>query len=131
MSVCRVSVKLPISRLQRDLTDSTMLRNAGVPLSHTLIAIKSIQKGLGKLIVNREKISRDLENNWMVISEGIQTILRREGFPEPYELLKSATRGKSHWNQEDFKDLVNKLDVPVDLKKELLRLHPATYLGED
>jgi len=121
--------KLPISRLQRDLTDSTVLRNVGVPFAHTLIALKSIMKGLNKLVMNKIAIEEDLNNNWAVIAEGIQNILRREGFPKPYEALKALTRGKSGISQSDFIQFVNDLEIEENIKKELLQLSPTTYLG--
>lgn len=121
--------KLPISRLQRDLTDSTVLRNVGVPFAHTLIAIKSIMKGVNKLVMNKIAIEEDLNNNWAVIAEGIQNILRREGFPKPYEALKALTRGKSGISQSDFVLFVNDLEIEESIKKELLQLSPTTYLG--
>jgi len=121
--------KLPISRLQRDLTDSTVTRNLGVPLAHSLIAYKSLMKGISKLEVNRAAIKADLDGAWPVISEGIQTILRREGFEAPYELLKSFSRGKGKLTQEDFRDFIDGLDVDTQVKEELLRLSPHTYVG--
>jgi len=121
--------KLPISRLQRDLTDSTVLRNVGVPFAHTLIALKSIMKGLNKLVMNKIAIEEDLNNNWAVIAEGIQNILRSEGFPKPYEALKALTRGKSGISQSDFIQFVNDLEIEENIKKELLQLSPTTYLG--
>ena len=124
-----LSSKLPISRLQRDLTDSTVLRNIGVPFAHTLIAFKSTIKGLNKLIVNKEKISVDLNNNWAVVAEAIQTILRREGYPEPYEALKSLTRVNSNISKEEIHNFINKLDVNNNIKKELLKITPENYTG--
>ncbi len=124
-----LSSKLPISRLQRDLTDSTVLRNIGVPFAHTLIAFKSTIKGLNKLIVNKEKISNDLNNNWAVIAEAIQTILRREGYPQPYEALKSLTRVSSNISKEEIHNFINKLDVNNNIKKELLKITPENYTG--
>ena len=124
-----LSSKLPISRLQRDLTDSTVLRNIGVPFAHTLIAFKSTIKGLNKLIVNKEKISVDLNNNWAVVAEAIQTILRREGYPQPYEALKSLTRVNSNISKEEIHNFINKLDVNNNIKKELLKITPENYTG--
>ena len=124
-----LSSKLPISRLQRDLTDSTVLRNIGVPFAHTLIAFKSTIKGLNKLIVNKEKISVDLNNNWAIVAEAIQTILRREGYPQPYEALKSLTRVNSNISKEEIHNFINKLDVNNNIKKELLKITPENYTG--
>src|SRR5690606_13217071 len=102
-----LSAKLPISRLQRDLTDSTVLRNIGVPLAHSFLALKSMQKGLDKLILNEEKLNEDLENNWAVTAEAIQTVLRREGYPQPYEALKALTRGKEGINKKSIQKFIN------------------------
>ena len=124
-----LATKLPISRLQRDLTDSTVLRNVGVPFAHTFIAFKSIQKGLGKLLINQEKIHRDLENNWAVVSEAIQTILRRESYPNPYEALKALTRTNTTINEEAIQEFVQQLNVSEDVKKELLKVTPHNYTG--
>ena len=124
-----LSAKLPISRLQRDLTDSTVTRNIGVPLAHTLIGIKSLLRGLNKLIVNPGKIEADLANNWAVVSEGIQTILRREGYPEPYEALKALMRTHQSIDQAAIAQFVGSLDLPEDVKKELLELTPGNYKG--
>ena len=124
-----LSSKLPISRLQRDLTDSTVLRNIGVPFAHTLIAFKSTMKGLNKLIVNKEKIFVDLNNNWAIVAEAIQTILRREGYPQPYEALKSLTRVNSNISKEEIHNFINKLDVNNNIKKELLKITPENYTG--
>lgn len=121
--------KLPVSRLQRDLTDSTVLRNIGVPIAHTQISLVSLLKGLDKLIVNTEAINDDLQSNWMVIAEGIQTILRREGFPNPYDALKELTRTNQQVSPENFTNFVNSLKVSDSVKKELLALTPFTYLG--
>lgn len=121
--------KLPISRLQRDLTDSTVLRNVGVPMGHTLVAIKSIRKGLGKLLLNEGQLYDDLEDNWMVIAEGIQVILRREGYPQPYEALKALTRGRSTVTREVLHDFIDDLDVSEDVKTELKQLTPHNYTG--
>jgi len=124
-----LSSKLPISRLQRDLTDSTVLRNIGVPFAHTLIAFKSTIKGLNKLIVNKNKISNDLNNNWAVVAEAIQTILRREGYPQPYEALKSLTRVNSNISKQEIHNFINKLDVSDNIKNELLKISPENYTG--
>ncbi|MCC6463171.1 MAG: adenylosuccinate lyase [Saprospiraceae bacterium] len=121
--------KLPISRLQRDLTDSTVLRNLGVPVGHTIIAFKSILKGLGKLMLNEGKLFDDLEDNWMVIAEGIQVILRREGYPQPYEALKALTRGRSIVTREDLHAFIKDLDVSEEIKDELRQLTPHNYVG--
>jgi adenylosuccinate lyase len=124
-----LSAKLPISRLQRDLTDSTVLRNAGVPFAHTLIAFNSLLKGFDKLSVNKEAINCDLESNWPVIAEGIQTILRRENYPNPYEKLKEFTRTHEHIDGQGLKDFIHGLDVDPRVKEELLALSPFTYTG--
>lgn len=124
-----LSSKLPVSRLQRDLTDSTVLRNMGVPIAHTIIAFKSIMKGLNKLIINVEAINNDLESNWAVVAEGIQTILRRENYPAPYEALKALTRTNKPITKEDIKEFINHLDVSHSVKEELRRLSPQTYTG--
>jgi len=125
-----LSSKLPVSRLQRDLTDSTVLRNIGVPVAHTLIAFESLEKGLNKLILNNEKISSDLENNWAVVSEAIQTILRRENYPHPYEALKDLTRGNEHITKEVIHSFIESLNVNDKIKKELKQFSPITYLGK-
>ncbi len=122
--------KLPISRLQRDLTDSTVLRNIGVPLAHTLIAMQSIQKGLGKLILNDLKLQEDLEQNWMVVAEAIQSILRREGYPQPYEALKALTRGKAVVTKEDIHQFIQQLDIKDTVKATLLLITPQNYIGK-
>lgn len=124
-----LAAKLPVSRLQRDLTDSTVLRNIGVPMAHTLIALASLMKGLGKLIINREAIDRDLEENWAVVAEGIQTILRREKYPNPYEALKALTRTNKGITQADIKAFIDGLDVAESVKTELRALTPQTYIG--
>ncbi len=121
--------KLPISRLQRDLTDSTVLRNIGVPMGHTLVALKSLQKGLGKLTLNEGKLYDDLEDNWMVIAEGIQVILRREGYPQPYEALKALTRGRSAVTQAVLHEFIEELAVSEAIKEELKALTPHNYVG--
>jgi adenylosuccinate lyase len=121
--------KLPVSRLQRDLTDSTVLRNVGVPFAHTLIALKSILRGCDKLLLNEAKIEADLASNWAVLAEAIQTILRRENYPHPYEALKNLTRGKSSITQADLSDFIESLNVSPDVKAEMLQLSPHTYTG--
>jgi len=123
------STKLPISRLQRDLTDSTVIRNIGVPFAHTIISIRSITKGLEKLILNEEKIKEDLENNWAVVAEAIQTILRRENYPQPYEALKELTRGSRALNKESIHAFVDSLRVSDSIKKELKAVSPHNYTG--
>ena len=124
-----LSSKLPVSRLQRDLTDSTVLRNVGVPISHTIIGIKSTIKGLNKLVVNKQKITEDLEKNWIVISEAIQTILRREGVDKPYELLKDLTRNNAKIDEKVFIDFISQLDISENVKRELLSITPFNYTG--
>ena len=124
-----LAAKLPISRLQRDLTDSTVIRNIGMPLAHGLIAIKSTTKGLTKLLLNEEAIERDLENNWAVVAEGIQTILRREGYPKPYEALKALTRTNRHITQESISSFIDSLDVNESIKEELKAISPKNYTG--
>jgi adenylosuccinate lyase len=126
-----LSEKLPISRLQRDLTDSTVTRNIGVPMAHTAIAIAAIMQGLDKLLLNGAAIARDLDNQWAVVAEGIQTILRREGYPQPYEKLKDLTRGKEKIGPEDIAHFIDGLDVEERVKQRLRTLSPATYLGVD
>jgi len=121
--------KLPISRLQRDLTDSTVLRNIGVPVGHTIIAFKSIQKGLSKLLLNESKLHADLEANWMVTAEAIQNILRREGFDKPYEALKELTRGKPTVTEADIKEFIGGLNVSDAIKAELMQITPHNYTG--
>ncbi|MCB0530166.1 MAG: adenylosuccinate lyase [Saprospiraceae bacterium] len=121
--------KLPVSRLQRDLTDSTVLRNIGVPLGHTLIAFKSILKGLGKLLLNEGQLYDDLEDNWMVVAEGIQVILRREGYPQPYEALKALTRGRALVTREVLHEFIDGLEVSDEVKEELKALTPHNYVG--
>ena len=123
------SSKLPISRLQRDLSDSTVLRNIGVPLSHMVIALNSLLKGIGKLQLNEEAINRDLDENWVVISEGIQNILRREGHPNPYETLKEFTRTGEKITKKTIKEFINNLDIDEDIKVELRELSPFNYTG--
>ncbi|MCC8018899.1 MAG: adenylosuccinate lyase [Rikenellaceae bacterium] len=124
-----LAAKLPVSRLQRDLTDSTVLRNIGVPIAHTVIAFKSIMRGLDKLIINPDAIDRDLEQNWAVVAEGIQTILRRENYPSPYEALKALTRTNKPITHEDISEFIANLDVSDSVKEELGRLSPKTYTG--
>lgn len=124
-----LSMKLPVSRLQRDLTDSTVLRNIGVPFGHSLIAFESILKGLGKLLLNKEAIDRDLENNWAVVAEAIQTVLRREAYPNPYEALKALTRTGGHISQESIAAFIDSLDVDDRIKEELHAITPMNYTG--
>ncbi|MDC1321373.1 adenylosuccinate lyase [Flavobacteriaceae bacterium] len=124
-----LSSKLPISRLQRDLTDSTVLRNIGVPIAHSIIAFKSTLKGLNKLILNNEKINSDLEDNWAVIAEAIQTILRRENYPNPYETLKNLTRTNEKINKESIRNFIETLSVSESIKNELRSLSPQNYTG--
>lgn len=124
-----LSMKLPISRLQRDLTDSTVLRNIGVPVGHSLIAFESLLKGLGKLLLNRDAIERDLENNWAVVAEAIQTILRRESYPNPYEALKALTRTGGHISEKSISDFIDGLDVSEEIKRELHSITPMNYTG--
>jgi len=124
-----LSAKLPISRLQRDLTDSTVLRNIGVPVAHTLLALKSLEKGLNKLVLNETKIKADLENNWAVVAEAIQTILRRENYPNPYEALKDLTRGNHKIDKAAIHGFIAKLKVSAALKKELKNITPHNYVG--
>lgn len=124
-----LSGKLPISRLQRDLTDSTVLRNVGVPFGHIVIAIQSTIKGLNKLLLNEPAIYRDLDNCWSVVAEAIQTILRREGYPNPYEALKALTRTNNAINESSIKDFINGLNVSEELKEELRKITPHTYTG--
>ncbi len=122
--------KLPISRLQRDLTDSTVLRNVGVPVAHSLIAFKAALKGLSKVTLHKEKLEEDLEKNWMVVAEAIQTILRREGYHQPYEALKELTRGKAQVNQSDIHAFIEGLDVSDQVKAEMKQITPQNYLGK-
>jgi len=124
-----LAAKLPISRLQRDLTDSTVIRNIGVPLGHTLIACKSIEKGLSKLLLNKPKLEADLEANWAVVAEAIQNILRREGYPKPYEALKGLTRGKATITKMDIFEFVDSLAVSDTIKEELKAISPFNYVG--
>ena len=124
-----LSGKLPISRLQRDLTDSTVLRNIGVPFSHNLIAFSSLNKGLAKLVLNEEKLLKDLNNNWAVCAEAIQTILRRESYPNPYEALKDLTRTNSVINKESLSEFISGLEVSNEIKEELRQISPFNYTG--
>ena len=124
-----LSSKLPVSRLQRDLTDSTVLRNVGVPLAHTLIAFHSTIKGLNKLLLNEPAIYRDLDQMWNVVAEGIQTILRREGYPHPYETLKALTRTNTVINADSIREFIDTLDVSESVKEELRKITPHSYTG--
>ncbi len=124
-----LSAKLPISRLQRDLTDSTVLRNVGVPFGHSLIGLKSLQNGLGKLIINKDKIAEDLDNNWAVVAEAIQTVLRREGYPKPYEALKDLTRTNSKITKKSIQDFIDQLNISKEVKEELKKITPFNYTG--
>ncbi len=123
------SAKLPISRLQRDLTDSTVLRNLGVPFAHTILALKSIEKGLDKLVLNRERLQQDLDNNWAVVAEAIQTVLRRENYPKPFEALKELTRGKAGITKQSIHEFIDGLKITATLKKELKKITPHNYTG--
>jgi len=124
-----ISTKLPISRLQRDLTDSTVLRNLGVPFAHTILSLHSLERGMGKLILNENAINRDLEDNWIIVSEAIQTILRREGFENPYEILKALTRTSTKISHQTLSEFINSLNVSDSVKKELSAITPFTYIG--
>ncbi|QTN39688.1 adenylosuccinate lyase [Cryomorphaceae bacterium] len=124
-----LAAKLPISRLQRDLTDSTVLRNAGMPLAHGILAIKSTLKGLGKLLLNEERIASELEANWAVVAEAIQNILRREGYPKPYEALKALTRTNEHITQESLAVFIGQLEVREEVKQEMIKITPHNYTG--
>jgi adenylosuccinate lyase len=124
-----LSSKLPVSRLQRDLTDSTVLRNIGVPFAHTIISINSINKGLGKLLLNEDAIKADLDKNWAVVAEAIQTILRREKYPQPYEALKELTRGKTSIDKQAIHSFIKKLKVKPAVKQELMKITPFNYTG--
>ena len=123
------SAKLPVSRLQRDLTDSTVLRNLGVPMAHTVISLRSIEKGLNKIVLNEKKLKEDLENNWAVVAEAIQTILRRENYPNPYEALKALTRGNAAIDKKSIHKFIEGLDVSAAIKKELKAITPHNYTG--
>jgi adenylosuccinate lyase len=120
---------LPISRLQRDLTDSTVLRNIGTPWAHGLIGIQSTAKGLGKLVLNQQKINQDLEDNWAVVAEAIQTILRREGYPNPYEALKGLTRTHEKINAQSMRQFIDELEVGESVKQSLRMITPQNYTG--
>ncbi len=124
-----LSSKLPISRLQRDLTDSTVLRNIGVPFAHTMVAIKSIERGLERLVLNDEKVAEDLDNNWAVIAEAIQTVLRRENYHKPYEALKELTQGNHKIDKQSIHSFIDTLNVPQVVKKELKKITPHNYTG--
>jgi len=124
-----LAAKLPVSRLQRDLTDSTVLRNIGVPVAHTIISFNSLEKGLEKLLINQGKMEEDLENNWAVVSEAIQTILRRENYPQPYEALKALTRGNHAIDKEAIHNFIDGLKINSDVKKELKKITPQSYTG--
>ncbi len=124
-----LSMKLPISRLQRDLTDSTVLRNIGMPLAHGIIALNSLKKGLGKLILNEDAIRMDLERNWAVVAEAIQTVLRRENYPNPYETLKALTRTGKGINHETISEFIDNLEIAENVKEELRTISPMTYTG--
>jgi adenylosuccinate lyase len=124
-----LSGKLPISRLQRDLTDSTVLRNLGVPFAHLLIALNSLERGLNKIILNAQKMDEDLDNNWAVVAEAIQTILRREKYPNPYETLKELTRSNSKITRETIHEFVDTLDIEQRIKDELKGISPKNYTG--
>ena len=121
--------KLPVSRLQRDLTDSTVIRNLGVPMAHIMIAFKSLTKGLSKVELNKQKLHDDLDQNWAVVSEAIQNILRRESYPQPYEALKALTRGNQSITEESIKSFIKDLNVSDDIKKELNAITPHNYIG--
>ena len=121
--------KLPVSRLQRDLTDSTVLRNIGVPFAHTMIAFQAIAKGLGKLILNEPRLQTDLDANWAVVAEAIQTILRREGYPQPYEALKELTRGKTAISRQDIEGFIGHLKVSAAVRDELSKITPHNFVG--
>ena len=124
-----LSSKLPISRLQRDLTDSTVLRNVGVPIGHSIIGLASTLKGLGKLLLNESKLKEDLDKNWAVVAEAIQTILRREGYPKPYEALKALTRTNDAITETSIAEFIETLNVSDDIKKELKAISPYNYTG--
>lgn len=129
-AICsHLSRELPVSRLQRDLTDSTVTRNVGMPLAYSLIAVKSLLKGLGKLLINRSKIDKDLNENWAVVAEAIQTVLRRENYPAPYEALKKLTRTNEKINKDSIQQFIDSLDVSENVKKELREITPFNYIG--
>ena len=121
--------KLPVSRLQRDLTDSTVLRNVGVPMGHALISLQSTLKGLRKLILNEEKVAEDLDNTWAVVAEAIQTVLRREAYPHPYEALKALTRTNAKMTEETIHAFIQQLDVTPEVREELMAITPQNYTG--
>jgi adenylosuccinate lyase len=121
--------KLPVSRLQRDLTDSTVLRNIGVPLGYTVIAFNSTLRGLGKLLIHEENIRQELEDNWVVVAEAIQTILRREGYPKPYEALKAFSRTNAKLNEKAMLEFIGSLDVSKEIKEEMRVITPFNYTG--
>ena len=129
LGLANAILKLPVSRLQRDLTDSTVLRNIGVPLGHSVIAIQSTLKGLRKLILNEDKILSDLDNTWAVVAEAIQTILRREDYPHPYEALKALTRTNKTMTEETIHEFIQGLNVSDDVKAELMKITPRNYTG--
>jgi len=124
-----LAAKLPISRLQRDLTDSTVLRNVGVPIGHCIVALTSLKKGLEKLIINEDKIKQDLEDNWAVVSEALQTVLRREKYPQPYEALKELTRTNEKITSESISKFIDGLDVTDEIKQELKNITPFNFTG--
>lgn len=124
-----LSSKLPVSRLQRDLTDSTTLRSIGVPFSHSMLALKSIERGLARLVLNDSKLQSDLENNWVVVAEAIQTILRREDYPQPYEALRDLTRGKNGITRDSIHAFIDGLTIAATIKKELKKISPHNYTG--
>jgi adenylosuccinate lyase len=124
-----LAAKLPISRMQRDLTDSTVTRNIGVPFGHTLIGLKSLLRGLKKIILNEEQLRKDLQNNWAIVSEAIQTILRREGYPNPYEALKALTRIHGQIDRNAIAQFIQSLDISDAVKNELLSITPENYTG--
>ena len=124
-----LAAKLPISRLQRDLTDSTVTRNIGVPVAHTLIGLKSLLRGLNKLILNADTIRADLQKNWAVVAEAVQTILRRENYPQPYEALKALTRTHAAIDQQAIAEFIESLDISRKVKDELLKITPENYTG--
>jgi adenylosuccinate lyase len=124
-----LATKLPLSRLQRDLTDSTVLRNIGVPIGHTIIGFEATIKGLNKLLLNEQKIAEDLEKNWAVVAEAIQTILRRENYPNPYEALKELTRTNTIINKEAIHNFIQTLNVSAEIRNELMQISPSNYIG--
>ncbi|MFM9006234.1 MAG: adenylosuccinate lyase, partial [Flavobacteriales bacterium] len=126
-----LSAKLPVSRLQRDLTDSTVLRNVGVPFAHIIIAFNSIEKGLDKLVLKEDALQQDLHDNWAVVAEAIQTILRREAYPNPYEALKALTRGKTQVTAPDIANFIDTLELNDAVKAELKAITPSNYTGMD